>query len=673
MIIDWSERRLYNEKYIPLLKDQKRYIFLVGGGGSGKSVFQSQKEIIKSYEKGNRCLCVRKVKDTLKQSMFQELKTRIEGYGLQDHFHITESPMYIKNKITGSDFIFRGLDDVEKIKSVARVTRVWIEEGSEVSKKDFDQIDLRLRGEGNLQITTTTNPIDEDLWINRDFWEKGETEDVTLCHSTFLDNRWVGEEYKNVMERLKKENPAYYNIYALGLWGSKLEGLVFPKYETVEAIPLSAKFIAYGLDFGYENDPTALVGVWEIEGNRFYQEFLCEKKLIFSDIADKLDRLGIDKRDEIFADSNRPEGIEELHRRGYNVKPCIKGADSIDHGISIIKEKNIMVVDTSLNLLKELRNYVWIADKNGTLLNKPVDDFNHCFVGETLVTTSSGDKFIKDIKRGDKVLTSKGYKKVLRRWDNGLKQTYSYRLQFDTHMIELICTPNHKIKTYSGWKEISQLQSGEMVYLHRSLKEELTTYIQGKGISPREEEGCTQMCGSLKMGIFQKITRSTIRTITHGIIGLRTLSVLKDPSTFRDTLSCSMKRIQTLLGRISKRLKVNAEIGTRARKEKFGTGSMEREVGRRGSTKRRHVNTVERSIVRDTQGFQSSVTSTAKLLHIERGCEKRQEVYDLFVEDCHEYYANGILVHNCIDAARYAIVSKIKRQSGFRSNVKDFI
>lgn len=201
----------------------KRYIFLIGGAGSGKSTFQAQKEVAKMFETNSRLLCIRKVHATLKESCFAELVGVIEEWKLTAYFDITRSPLYIRNKITGSDVLFRGMDNPEKIKSIRRVKRVWCEEATELNREDFNQLDLRLRGSENLQLTCTFNPVDEDSWLNSDFCSKGNTEDVEILHTTYLDNRWADEKYRTVMERLKEQDPKMYAIYAKGLWGKAVE------------------------------------------------------------------------------------------------------------------------------------------------------------------------------------------------------------------------------------------------------------------------------------------------------------------------------------------------------------------------------------------------------------------------------------------------------------------
>ena len=320
--VDFSNPELYNKKYVPLLHNRKRYIFMLGGRGSGKSRFQAQKEIIESYERGNRLLAVRKVERTIKDSMFAELCAVISIWGLNDDFIIMNSPMRITNRLTGSDMMFRGMDDPMKIKSVSGVSRVWFEEALELTEEDFDTVDLSVRGMKNMQITCTLNPGKKKHWINRQYWSKGNTDRVELLHTTYLDNKWVGPEYARVLEALKEKSEDAYKKHALGLWTDALQGLVY-KYEEIPNIPEDAKRMGYGLDFGF-NHPACLVGCYEWNDAIVLDEEFHRSGMINGDIVTYLDENYVRKTDYIVADNSRPEAIKEIQNAGFNCVPCIK-------------------------------------------------------------------------------------------------------------------------------------------------------------------------------------------------------------------------------------------------------------------------------------------------------------------------------------------------------------
>lgn len=375
MIRDFSNINLYNKKYIPLLNNKKRYIMLLWGWWSWKSRFEAQKEIIKTYNKSNRLIAVRKVADTLKDSVYAELTGVIKDWNLQWDFEITKSPLYIRNKLTWSDVLFRWMDDPEKIKSVSNPTRVWIEEATELNKWDFDQLDIRLRGNKELQLTCSYNPISDQHWLITDFWNFWTTEDVECLHSTYKDNRFVWhEQYEKVFERLKKQNPRLYDIYALGIPWQAIEGLIFD-YKTIWTIPEEARLKGYWLDFWY-NDPTALVAIYEYNDSIILDEVIYKSYMNNQDLVKLMKSLWV-WNERIVWDNARPEAIDEIHKAWFDIIPCTKWKDSVINWIQLMKQYNLVITAHSSNLIKEFNNYTWIKDRNGWVLDKPIDAFNH--------------------------------------------------------------------------------------------------------------------------------------------------------------------------------------------------------------------------------------------------------------------------------------------------------
>ena len=210
-----------NHVYLPYLKNKDRYLILYGSAGSGKSVFAAQKVVARLVgEAGHRMLVVRKVANTLRSSVFQLLIDTIHSFDLYSEFSINKSEMRITHNPTGNEILMGGLDDVEKLKSIAGVTSIWIEEATELTSDDFDQIDLRLRGETEnyKQIVLSFNPIDERHWLKSRFFDE-EHEDCTILKTTYRDNDFLDEDYKRTLELKAKVNPNYYRIYVLGEWG----------------------------------------------------------------------------------------------------------------------------------------------------------------------------------------------------------------------------------------------------------------------------------------------------------------------------------------------------------------------------------------------------------------------------------------------------------------------
>lgn len=382
---DFSNRALFNEVYIPLLRDRSEFLHLYGSAGSGKSRFAVQKEVALSFDpvrKGRKTLVVRKVAKTLKDSVYAELKSVIYEWRLQDCFDMLKSPLEITNRLTGVQFVFIGLDDVEKVKSISGVDRIWIEEATELtSPTELDQLRLRLRGYESVQVTLCYNPINEHHWLNTEIHQKRPA-GHRLFKSTYRDNVKLlakDPQYAETVERLKETNPNYYRVYALGEWGKNAEGLIYPEYAITEE-EFEPQF--YGLDFGY-NDPCALVAgrVRDSFGSsrRDYlvRELLYETHLTSADLVTRMERLGVSKRAPVVADSARPEMIEDLRKAGFNVKACTKYKGSVVEGIGEVKNHNILVAAGSKNLFREITNYSW-KEANGRFLDdEPVDAVNH--------------------------------------------------------------------------------------------------------------------------------------------------------------------------------------------------------------------------------------------------------------------------------------------------------
>ena len=209
--------------FLPLLFDQHRHLVLKGGGGSGKSIFAGQKVTERCVsEPGHRFLVVRKVAKTLRQSCFHQLAEQAREMYPDEIRMIPKGQsgdMYISFK-NGSEILFAGLDDVEKLKSIHDITGVWIEEATEVFEEDFDQLDIRLRGQTKYyqQIIVTFNPISINHWLKKRFFDRDDP-DVRRHESTYKDNPFLPEKNKQVLEKFQETNPYYYTVYCLGMWG----------------------------------------------------------------------------------------------------------------------------------------------------------------------------------------------------------------------------------------------------------------------------------------------------------------------------------------------------------------------------------------------------------------------------------------------------------------------
>ena len=392
-----------NPSFFPLLTNKDRWLFMMGGGGSGKSYFAADKvliRVLKAASEGriHNFLCLRKIKASCRTSIFKLFREYISEWGLSSKTKINLTDMTIT--LFGSTILCTGLDDQEKIKSIQGITSVWLEEVTEFTEDDFNQVDLRLRGilPDYKQIIATFNPIDEQHWIRQKLFgdelqakiESGEKvvrrkytsivdgEEVafymTVMHSTYKDNVFIDKTYKAQLESLVERDRNFYNIYCLGRWGS-LKGLIFDKWELTDQWPAEPDDHVYGLDFGFSIDPSACIEI-AFDGKDLYlRELLYECKLTNQDIAAKLKpTVGYTP---IVADSAEPKSIMELKQAGLIVIPAVKGKDSILYGIQTIKQYNVYIDRNSPNLRKEFASYKWAEKKDGTLLSKPADYMNH--------------------------------------------------------------------------------------------------------------------------------------------------------------------------------------------------------------------------------------------------------------------------------------------------------
>ena len=379
-------RRHVKEKspaFVPLFKDQSRYQVAWGGAGSGKSHIVARKilyRLLKEHDVNHNILIIRKVDRTIKRSVFKLMRNIIARWKLTPQFDVNLTDKTITYKLNGSQIMFSGLDDVEKLKSIEGVTSIWCEEATELTQEDFEQLDLRLRGEHGClkQITLTLNPISEQHWIKKIFFDDP-MQGVFTLHTTYLDNAYIDEEYKMVMENKKKTNPRYYNIYALGNWGTA-EGLIFPKvtHRAIRQEEVAGLPCAQGLDFGYTNDPSAFNQSYvDVPNKRIYVfDGFYEKGLTNAKIAAQIKQLEAHKHKTI-ADSSEPKSIDYIAAKGVRIEGAAKGKDSVSAGIDFLSEFEIIVNAHLVEFMTEFNNYSWALGKDGKPTNKPVDDFNH--------------------------------------------------------------------------------------------------------------------------------------------------------------------------------------------------------------------------------------------------------------------------------------------------------
>ena len=380
-------KNIFNDIYLPHLKDfTKRYEVYYGGAGSGKSYFVAQKLVIKALTDRRKVLVLRKVGRTVKNSVFQLILDTLDLLQIKDKCKINKTDFSIELP-NGSIFLCSGLDDPEKIKSIAGLTDAWLEEATEFTQDDFNQIDLRIRDPlaKDQQLILSFNPVSKASWCYLQFFAENPELDefrskVEIVKSNYTNNPHLPQAYVDSLLLLKATNPVYYGIYALGDFGS-LDKLVYSNWQKFEFNKEDIKGdLIIGLDFGYTNDPTALVAaIVNAEENRIYvfKEW-GGTGLLNDDIAKNIIDFGFAKS-IIKADSAEQKSIDEIKRAGVlRISPCTKGQGSILQGIQKLQQYELIIHPDCKEILNELQNYAWEKDKQtNEYINKPIDKYNH--------------------------------------------------------------------------------------------------------------------------------------------------------------------------------------------------------------------------------------------------------------------------------------------------------
>ena len=362
-----------NRAFFRHLETRSRYEIFYGGAGSGKSVFVAQRLLLRALkENGHKFLVVRKVARTNRHSTFALITSLIGRWKVNPLFKINKSDMEITCE-NGNQIVFTGLDDVEKLKSIAGVTDIWVEEASEITQEDFQQLDLRLRGKSPWahQITLTFNPVSALSWLKPFFFDT-QRDNCVIHKSTYKDNRFLDDEYKKVIEDLKNQDHIYYQIYGLGEWGV-LGNLVFTNY-VFEEIPYKEEdfdAVYQGLDFGF-NHPSALVRVGFKDDELYVFDELYETGLTNAELIREIGRM-MDKAKPITADSAEPARIKEFRQAGFNVSPSVKGPGSVKDGIDWLRRHKIHISRNCPNLFAEMQQYSYKKDKDGNVLDEPIE------------------------------------------------------------------------------------------------------------------------------------------------------------------------------------------------------------------------------------------------------------------------------------------------------------
>ena len=275
----------------------------------------------------------------------------------------------LKYEFSNGSFIeFFSADDASKLRG-ARRDVLYINECNNVTFESYNELSIRTRKE----IFLDFNPSNE-FWVHTELKEESDSDFLIL---TYLDNEALDQSIVDQIEKNREKAATsnywanWWKVYGEGQLGM-LEGVVLNNWQLIDKIPTEARLLGIGLDFGYTNDPTAIVEIYNYNGKRIVNEVAYQTGMLNSDIARLLPKKVI-----VYADSSEPKSIDEIRKHGIMIKGVTKGKDSINYGIAIMQQQDYLVTSNSTNLIKELRSYIWDTDKSGKRLNKPIDHHNH--------------------------------------------------------------------------------------------------------------------------------------------------------------------------------------------------------------------------------------------------------------------------------------------------------
>ena len=378
-----------NDSYHDLLTAYQRYQIFFGGSSSGKSYFLAQRAVYEVMQ-GINYLIVRKVGNTIRKSVFNEIVKAISNLNVSSHFQINKSDMVITYKATGSQIIFSGLDDVEKLKSITPakgvIEAIWCEEATELAYEDLKQLDKRLRGNSRFskKIILSFNPILKSHWIYKEFfadcWDESKTyyedDNKVILKTTYKDNMYLTAQ--DIYSLENEPDEYYYNVYTLGNFGI-LGNVIFKNWETRDLDSVVGQFdrIYCGVDFGF-NDPNAFVKV-HVDNDK--KEIYVLDEIYRSGIT--IEEFGRDIQTRIsnlqyiHCDSAEPRSIHALNQMGIRAQSVKKGPDSITYGIRFLQQYKIIVNTKCQNFINEISQYHYQKNKDGEVMEIPVDKNNH--------------------------------------------------------------------------------------------------------------------------------------------------------------------------------------------------------------------------------------------------------------------------------------------------------
>ncbi len=343
-----------------LLEAGNRVTHHIGGTRSGKTYAIIQFLIVKALEGSETITVVRKTIPSLKRTVIKDFTDILKSLNIydEDNWNTTDRIYNFPN----STIQFLNTDDGDKLRGV-KSSILFIDEASEVDEESYFQLSIRTSGKIIFAYNPTISPYH---WLRQ-------MQDCERYVTNYKDNPYLPKEMIKAIEDLQFTNEKKWKIYGKGEYAAN-DKAVF-EFDICDNI--DGDFICFGYDSGYSSDPAALVAIYKNSDTLYLEELIYETGLVTNDIIDRFKKLAIDKNQTIWCDSSEPRLIEELYRSGFNTKPVVKGKDSINFGISVMKNYKIKILKTSQNLINEMYAYQYETDKHGYVTDRPEGGLDH--------------------------------------------------------------------------------------------------------------------------------------------------------------------------------------------------------------------------------------------------------------------------------------------------------
>lgn len=702
---------------LPLLQPA-RYKVMYGGRGAGKSFTVASWLVVLGLQRPLRVLCAREYQVSIKDSVHRLLADRIEALGLSAFYNVTQTSITSTN---GTEFTFKGLHhNAQEIKSFEGADLCWIEEAQAVSAESWDVLIPTIRKQGS-EIWLTFNPLspDDATWTR---FVKNPPPGAWVQKVLFSDNPWFPEVLNDERRHLQEIDPELYQHVWLGEPRTISDAQVFKGRYLIQEFdtPEDARFF-HGADWGFSVDPSVLIRCF-IRGNVLYVDREAYGAGVELDETPQLfDSIETSRKWAIKADSARPETISYMKRQGFKIEAAKKWAGSVEDGLAILKSfDKIIIHPRCVHTADEFYRYSYKVDKNnGDVLPVVVDAFNHCIAEGSLIATERGGVPIEDVTTADRVLTREGYKHVLWAGKTGENRDV---MKITAGDYSLVCTPEHLIYTINRGFVKAATVTGEDVLLCLE-KQSNSTVLHGTDTRTRGA-GATVFISSaqsVKTGKFIRngytatftkkrmaksrkaftfITKTGIPIITRlkiwnafqpQIIDTNTRLTLNNWKGKKSILNefdrlqrlgikarkdvQSIEKLAALRTRTLSQNRKRAHIAARCfcpMPSATVTNSAQTRVNQRGGDN--SISTMKKGLAQFAASpFLSTNTAIKKLVpvRVRDVCVLKESatVYDLAIENQHEFFAECVLVHNCIDALRYALDGYIHRGGGMKINL----